>query len=76
MKKIEYTCDRCGAPFNDTFKETRSICVQRKKKSWKVLLYKNWKSKEALFRFNCDELYLCESCRKSFDDWLKGAEVK
>ena len=76
MKKIEYSCDRCGAPFSDTFKKVRSIAIQRKKKSFKLLLYKNWMSEEALFKFRCDELDLCVSCRKDFDNWLNGVEVK
>ena len=76
MKKIEYSCDRCNAPLDGFKSKARRIAVQHRKKSFKILLYKNWQSEEALFRFNSDELDLCEDCRREFDDWLHEGETR
>lgn len=76
MKKIEYVCDRCGAVLGAKMPSMQRISIQRKRKSFKLLLFKHWMSPEARFQYNCDEMELCEDCRKSFDDWLNGVEVK
>lgn len=76
MKKTEYICDRCGAMLGARRPSAQCISIQRKRKSFKLLLFKNWMSPEVCFRLNCDEMDLCEDCRKSFDNWLNGVEVK
>ena len=76
MKKTEYICDRCGAALGAKMPIAQCISIQRKRKSFKLLLFKHWKSPEVCFQLNCDEMDLCEDCRKSFDNWLNEVEVK
>lgn len=69
MKKIEYCCDRCCAVFGGKG-ERRKISIERKKKSFKLRLFKDWLSPNRIYDMQFDELDLCEDCRKSFDEWL------
>ena len=76
MKKTEYVCDRCGAVLGAKMPSVQRISIQRKRKSFKLLLFKHWMSPEARFLYNFDEMDLCEDCRREFDDWLHEGEVK
>ena len=76
MKEIKVLCDRCGAALGDRKQGTQCITIQKRRKSFKLLLYRDWMTPEARFRLTCDEMDLCVDCRKSFDNWLNGVEVK